>query len=461
MAEISLKFLRTRAELTVLLAFFGFLLIAPINTNFVIYRTCYAVLNFNKSECERLGTSDADQDIEKQVQPYANIIMMTQSILTQIVPCILCLFIGPWSDKNGRKPIMLFTIIGFIIRGIVTVIVALIDSLSPWYLLIGNIPAAFFGGLAPLMMAVLCYITDVTTEANRGLRMGIVDAMMALGMLLGTISSSFVFAAGGYVLVYGLELLCSILSCLFVKFVIKESIEDSTDEDDTTIFTLRNIKDMFKATFRVRENYGRAILMLTFALSTISILAFSADTSVMFMFVREKLNWDLEHYTLFSGVASFAGILGTFVGVGLLHKLLKIPETPLMILGCLSYVASALLQGFAVLDWHIYLAGGIRSIYGVVSPMCRSLISKLLTKEEIGKVFSIAVSVDSLIVMMGGPIYTIIYNYTLDTNPGAYNFVSAGIFAVCVVLVGMVIVIQRKLLNANLYTTLSVNADEE
>lgn len=66
--------------------------------------------------------------------------------------------------------VLTFVLIGFIIRGIVTIVVVLVDYLSPWYLLFANIPAAVLGGLAPLMMAVLCYITDVTTEANRGMR---------------------------------------------------------------------------------------------------------------------------------------------------------------------------------------------------------------------------------------------------------------------------------------------------
>lgn len=57
--------------------------------------------------------------------------------------------------------------------------------------------------------------------------MGMVDAMMALGMLLGTLCSSFVFEAGGYVLIYGLDLLINILACLYARFIIRESIPEN------------------------------------------------------------------------------------------------------------------------------------------------------------------------------------------------------------------------------------------
>lgn len=136
-------------------------------------------------------------------------------------------------------------------------------------------------------------------------------------------------------------------------------------QNGTAIFRVRNVVDMFKATFKVRENYGRAILLMTFAISTISVLAFSSDSAVLFMFLREKFRWNLQHYTLFSSATSVVGIIGTFAGVGLLHKLFKITETPLIIVGCLSYLSSALVQGFALLDWQIYLGKYIIAYFHV------------------------------------------------------------------------------------------------
>lgn len=67
------------------------------------------------SECEKLGTNDQDNstnELEKKVQPYANMISMTDSLISQIVPVIIALFLGPWSDRNGRKPVMLAVLSG-------------------------------------------------------------------------------------------------------------------------------------------------------------------------------------------------------------------------------------------------------------------------------------------------------------------------------------------------------------
>lgn len=70
-------------------------------------------MQYNQSECLMLGTENATAEnvieLEKTVQPTANIIAMTYQLLNAIVSTILCLFLGPWSDKHGRKPVMLFT----------------------------------------------------------------------------------------------------------------------------------------------------------------------------------------------------------------------------------------------------------------------------------------------------------------------------------------------------------------
>lgn len=90
-------------------------IVAPVMTNLVIYRTCYVTLGFNKTECALMGTEDADQataELEKKVQPYANIIGMTRSIFDAITGCIVCIFLGSWSDRRGRRPVLLISLAG-------------------------------------------------------------------------------------------------------------------------------------------------------------------------------------------------------------------------------------------------------------------------------------------------------------------------------------------------------------
>lgn len=90
-------------------------LLAPVLTNLTIYRTCYVILDFNKTECALMGTKDATDataELEKKVQPYANVIGMTSGILDAVICSVVCVFLSSWSDKYGRRPILLISLAG-------------------------------------------------------------------------------------------------------------------------------------------------------------------------------------------------------------------------------------------------------------------------------------------------------------------------------------------------------------
>lgn len=91
-----------------------YVFIGSIFTNQVIYRTCYILLGYNKTDCSRLG-KEANNDtkyLEKMVEPTADVILMYKSIADSLFPIFICMIAGPWSDKNGRKPVLLMTLIG-------------------------------------------------------------------------------------------------------------------------------------------------------------------------------------------------------------------------------------------------------------------------------------------------------------------------------------------------------------
>lgn len=62
-----------------------------------------------------MGTKDANEstaNLEKKVQPYANVFGTTRAIMDAVIGCVVCIFLGSWSDKYGRRPILLSSIAG-------------------------------------------------------------------------------------------------------------------------------------------------------------------------------------------------------------------------------------------------------------------------------------------------------------------------------------------------------------
>ena len=89
--------------------------------NLVIDLACYNNLNYSAAICTNLS---AHQKEQIEVQKLVATMTMYQSILSSIPGIIVCLFIGPWSDTNGRKPAILIPMVGLTLGFVVWICLA-------------------------------------------------------------------------------------------------------------------------------------------------------------------------------------------------------------------------------------------------------------------------------------------------------------------------------------------------
>lgn len=166
----------------------------------------------NKSVCDILHTNTSSQEaqeLDKLVQPHASYIILCQSLIEGILPALMSLFLGPWSDKYGRKPLLVYAYLGKILISLYlsAVIIrwliiyhstgpmfryTLLSVLShwdvnPWLFMIAAIPPALFSGIAGLMLATFCYISDITNDTNRAWHLAWLNGCTSAGMVLGTV----------------------------------------------------------------------------------------------------------------------------------------------------------------------------------------------------------------------------------------------------------------------------------
>lgn len=122
----------------------------------------------------------------------------------------------------------------------------------------------------------------------------------------------------------------------------------------TTVLDFLLVKEMMRECFKRRPNYGRAqILLLTIANSA-SILILYGLVSLEYMYTREKLQWALKEYTIYSAVNTSITFVGSFLGVGLFQKVLGVSDLAFSILAFLSSTAEYLIRAFAVTSWQMY-----------------------------------------------------------------------------------------------------------
>lgn len=85
---------------------------------------------------------------------------------------------------------------------------------------------------------------------------------------------------------------------------------------------------------------------------------------------------------------------------------------------------------------NIIILGAVLKLFGAaLSPMGRSLISKIVNESEVGKIFTLTVALETVGQTVSGPVYTFVYNSTIDRMPSAYNLVSAIIYLIAIVMI--------------------------
>ncbi|KAL3288495.1 hypothetical protein HHI36_002937 [Cryptolaemus montrouzieri] len=441
--------LRTLIEVPIFCASFSLFVQNSVVTNLIIYRTCYVDLGYNKSECALLGTSHKDNftnELEKMVEPEAN----TIGLYLQLPPGLICaftaLFVGSWSDKHGRKWCLITAMGGQVLCFALVIVFSLLPHLSAWYLLLSSIPVIVTGGYAAILTLVLSYITDISDESNRGMRLGLFEVIFSLGTLIGTYSSSYIFKIVGYVGIYLIATGVMIVGFFFV-FIMDESLperqREALSQQQQSSF-VEELKTMVKSVARKRSNYERSIILLCIAITSLFIFAFIADNSIIYLFLRSKFGWSLQKYNIFYSLRESLSIVGLFLGVYGLHKKLGVSESILILMGSLSSFSSSLVQGLASIDAHIYFAAVLKCLCNCVNPMVRSLISKIAKPDEIGKIFSVAVMVQNILQLLGSPAYTKIYNDTLITWPSLYNFITAGVYLLTIIFTIIIMILIRR-----------------
>lgn len=97
-------------EPTIFLLFLSEALVSSVIIDMYTLRVCEDDTNWNKTMCSNLNDT-----IKSKEYPRATELLMVKSLIETVIPATISFFLGPWSDINGRKPLIIGSVIGKII----------------------------------------------------------------------------------------------------------------------------------------------------------------------------------------------------------------------------------------------------------------------------------------------------------------------------------------------------------
>ena len=123
--------------------------------------------------------------------------------------------LGNLSDRFGRRPVLLFSLLGF---GIDYIFMAFAPTIG--WLFVGRIIAGLFGASITTASA---YIADISTPENRAQNFGMIGAAFGLGFIIGPVIGGVLGEYGARIPFFAAAGL-SLLNALYGYFVLPESL---------------------------------------------------------------------------------------------------------------------------------------------------------------------------------------------------------------------------------------------
>jgi len=304
-----------------------------------------------------------------------------------LMQLIFAPILGRLSDKYGRRPVLLISIIG---TGIGFLILGFAKTL--WMLFAGRILDGITGGNISTAQA---YIADITSKEDRAKGMGLIGAAFGLGFVFGP-------AIGGILSRWGVEVpflfaagLC-FANTILLYFRLPETV---TPDHPARVSAAggRGFSQLIQSLRNPRLGFVLSIYFLF-------IVAFSIMTTSFSLYTMFRFGYDAQHTGY---LFTYVGILAVIVQGGLIGRLVKrFGELPLVIVGALLFAGSLFAIPFVGPQtgglFALLVGGGLFSIGNSLSgPSLTSLASKSAGPAEQGSVLGVTQSAASLARAVG------------------------------------------------------------
>ena len=323
--------------------------------------------------------------------------------------------IGAFSDRFGRRPIMLLSCFGL---GVDYIFMALAPTLG--WLFVGRIIS---GITTSNISTAFAYITDITPPEKRAKQFGLIGAAFGLGFVIGP-------AIGGYLGQHSLRLpfwvaaALSLANVLYGYFVLPESL--APERRAKSAWHMANPLGSLALLRSHRELSGLASAL------TIFYLAHNALPTVFVLYTQYRYGWN-------PGQVGFAlaciGVCAAVVSGGLVGPYVKKFGERFSVISGLCYGVLGFL-GFALArrGWMFIASIPLIALWGVAGPAIQSLMSQRVDHTSQGKLQGAINSLRSITTMIAPVIFTQVFAYAILPRtaipfPGAPYFLAAVLLA--------------------------------
>jgi MFS transporter, DHA1 family, tetracycline resistance protein len=319
--------------------------------------------------------------------------------------------LGAWSDRFGRRPVILISCFGLSID---YVFMAVAPSLR--WLLVGRIVS---GITTSNISTAFAYVTDVTKPEERAKPFGLISAAFGLGFVIGP-------AVGGWLGNMNLRFpfwaaaALSLANALYGYFVLPESLPP--ERRANSAWHMANPLGSLRLLSANRELGGLAVV------TTLYYLAHNSLPSMWALYTEYRYAWSRRDVGLSLAVV---GVCAALVSGGMVGPFVKrFGERRSLLSGLLFGTMGFAGFALAAHGWVILAVIPFIALWGIAAPAMQSLMARHVDPSSQGKLQGAINSLRAITGMAGPVLFTQIFTIAISPRysiylPGAPYYLAA------------------------------------
>lgn len=307
--------------------------------------------------------------------------------------------LGAWSDRFGRRPVILISCLGL---GVDYIFMALAPSLR--WLFVGRI----ISGITTSNIATaFAYITDVTPPEKRAKQFGLIAAAFGLGFVIGPAVGGFL-SSSSLRLPFWVAAGLSLANALYGFFVLPESLPP--ERRAKSAWHMANPLGSLTLLRSHPQLSGFAVVMTLFYLAQQSL------PSVFVLYTEYRYGWGRDTVGLALAVV---GVSTSVVSGGIVGPYVKKFGERRSVLsglafGCLGFISF----GLAPRGWMFLTAIPFLGLWGIAGPAMQSLMSQRVDPTSQGKLQGAINSLRAITGMIGPLLFTQVFAVAILPRAG-------------------------------------------
>lgn len=342
--------------------------------------------------------------------------------------------VGNLSDKYGRRPVILISLLGFALDYLL-----LYFAPSIFWLFIGRFIAGITGASVTTASA---YIADVSTDEDRAKNFGLIGAAFGLGFIIGPVIGGLLGHFGPRVPFLAAAALCFI-NFIYGFFILPESL----DPQNRRPFEWRRANPIGSfLTLKRHPELGGLVISIV-----LLYIAGHAVHSNWSFFTMYKFSWDEKM------VGISLGVVGLLVGIvqgGLIRWVNpRLGNEKSIYIGLVLYAVGMFLFAMASQGWMMFVFLVPYCLGGIAGPALQSVISAKVPAREQGELQGALTSLMSATSIVGPPLMTNVFYYFTNKHtkfhlPGA-PFILGGLLLAASAFVAYISFKKRKVVQTH------------